>query len=64
MPNVYLLEIEWDKLRDLIARRSLPLHNHDNSFLIEHERAEASLRLANAGIMPVSCQADIEAEAA
>ena len=64
MPNIYLLEIEWDKLRDLIVMRSLPMQDHDNHVLVEHERAEAAVRLADAGIMPVSCKSECEAEAA
>ncbi|WP_041527296.1 hypothetical protein [Paracoccus aminophilus] len=58
--NIYLLELEWDRLHRLLALRSLPIEDQNDRDAAEIALADAGWRLAQAGIMPVTLVADVE----
>lgn len=64
MTNVYLADERWDELRDQIALRGLTPEDAADEITFEMARCEAAEVLADMGVMPESCRAECERQAA
>lgn len=64
MPNTYMPDDQWDELRDLVARRGMAPEDAEDEITFEMARSEVSELLAEAGVMPESCRAECERQAA
>lgn len=62
--NIYFSDDHWNAMRDGLAAFLIDPLDSDDDAMVEQAKAEAAEVMANAGVVPESCRADIEAQAA